>query len=167
MLDEAFSLRCTLSDMEQSSLYYISGYVAKKEHLTIHYSVDVDQGVEYPCSEFTTLLSRGNLTHPPPELFELSCILYCYYKNVEKTCVKHLLHAFGEIYECSQVSYPQANSILRRFVNCFAKAFSKQETAKLAEEKQKNNIKRTRLSFQWLRIVVNMFSTFCLPVMFM
>ena len=31
MLDEAFALRSTLSETEESALYYISGYVAKKE----------------------------------------------------------------------------------------------------------------------------------------
>ena len=110
-----------MSETDESALYYISGYVAKKENITPN-SNDMDSyaGMEYPCSEFTTLLSRGNFTHPPPELFELSCVFYCYYQNVDKSCIKNLLHAFNEIYESSQVDYPQVNKILRRFVNSFS-----------------------------------------------
>ena len=104
--------------------------------------MDSYAGMEYPCSEFTTLLSRGNLTHPPPELFELSCVLYCYYQNVDKSCIKHLLHAFNEIYESSQVDYPQGNKILRRFVNSFLKAFSKQESDKVKEEKKEDKCQK-------------------------
>ena len=66
MLDKAFALRSTLSETEESALYYISGYIEKKENITTN-SIEMESyvGIEYPCSEFTTLLSRGNLTHPP------------------------------------------------------------------------------------------------------
>ena len=148
MLDEAFALKSTLLETDESALYYISGYVAKKENITPN-SNDMDSyaGMEYPCSEFTTLLSRGNLTHPLPELFELSCVLYCYYQNVDKSCIKHLLHAFNEIYESLQVDYPQVYKILRRFVNSFSKA-SKQESDKVKDEKKKTNVKRKRLNYE-------------------
>ena len=105
-------------------------------------------GIEYPCYEFTTLLSRGNLTYPPQELFELSCVFYCYYQNVDKSCVTHLLHAFNEIYESSQVEYPQGNKILRRFVNCFSTALSKQESDKIKEDEKKENIKGKHLRYE-------------------
>ena len=148
MLDESFVLRSTLSETEESALYYISGYVARKENITTSSSLDMENyaGIEYPSSEFTTLLSRGKLVHPPPELFELCCVLYCYYQNVDKSCIKHLLHAFSEIYESSQVDYAEGDNILRRFVNTFSNAFSKHESDKIKEDKKKKNMKRKRLS---------------------
>ena len=50
MLDEAFALRSTLSETDESALYYISGYVAKKENITPN-SNDMGSyaGMEYPC----------------------------------------------------------------------------------------------------------------------
>ena len=104
-------------------------------------------GIEYPCSEFTTLLSRGNL-YTPQELFELSCVFYCYYQNVDKSCATHLLHAFNEIYESSQVDYPQGNKILRCLVNCFSKAHSKQESDKIKEDEKKENINGKHLRYE-------------------
>ena len=76
MLDEAFALRSTLSETDESALYYISGCVAKEENITPN-SNDMDSyaGMEYPCSEFTTLLSRGNLTHPHHQNY-LNCLVF-------------------------------------------------------------------------------------------
>ena len=38
-------------------------------------------------SEFLLILSREKLSYPRAELFEICCILLCYYKNVEKNCI--------------------------------------------------------------------------------
>ena len=93
MLDKAFKLRSTLSEAEEIALYFTSGYVAFKENIC---SDDTESSSyvanDHPFSEFTTLLSRGR--YPPPELFELCCVLFCYYKNIQKSCINHLLHAF-------------------------------------------------------------------------
>ena len=40
MLDDTFSLRSTLSDIEESSLFYISVYVVFKEGLALKDAVD-------------------------------------------------------------------------------------------------------------------------------
>ena len=60
MLDEVFKQRSTLSETEESALYFISGYVAFKENI-ISDNAESSSYVanEHPCSEFTTLLSRG------------------------------------------------------------------------------------------------------------
>ena len=91
------------------------------------------------------LLSRGKLSYPPAELFELCCILFCYYKNVEKTCINHLLTGFNEIYESRQLEYASYKSILRQLSNCFSKAFSNDKSNKLTEKK-KNDVNRRRVS---------------------
>ena len=87
MLDECFELVDMLTEKEKSSIYYVAGYVAKKDNLAV--SNDDGHSNGHPFSEFTSLLSRGKLSHPPVELFDLTCTLFSYYKHVEKTCIKH------------------------------------------------------------------------------
>ena len=96
-LDKAFTLRSTLSDTGKSSLFYISAYVAFKGGLALKDAVD-DSNF-FKNSEFLLLLLREKLLYPPVELFELCCILFCYYKNVKKTCMNQLLIGFNEICE--------------------------------------------------------------------
>ena len=86
MLDKVFSLRSTLSDTEESSLFYISRYVSFKEGLALKGAVDNLNFFEN--SEFLLLLSRGKLSYPPAEFFHLCCILFCYYKNVNESIIK-------------------------------------------------------------------------------
>ena len=61
MLNEAFSLRITLSDIEGSSIFYISGYVAFKEGLALK-----DDSNIFKISEFLFLLSRAKLAATSP-----------------------------------------------------------------------------------------------------
>ena len=97
-------------------------------------------------SELLLLLSREKLLHPPAELF-------CYYKNVKKTCINHLLIYFYwdliEIYESFLLEYKSCKSILWRFSNCSSKVFSNGESNKLTEMK-KNDVKRRCVSYSWL-----------------
>ena len=81
MLAEGFDLVSTLTEVEKSSLYYIVGYVAAKENL----SVSNENDNQHPNSEFSTLLSRGKLSHPPLKLFDLTCVLYTYHQEVHPT----------------------------------------------------------------------------------
>ena len=60
LIDTCFEEASNLTINEKSTLYYISGYVARKENLsTCHTSPNL------PESEFTDLVSRGKLVHPP------------------------------------------------------------------------------------------------------
>ena len=63
-----------MSETEKSNLCYVSGYVAAKEHLSI--VIDDINEKQHPYSEFTTLLSRGKLSYPPSDLFDLSCVSF-------------------------------------------------------------------------------------------
>ena len=89
-------------------------------------------------SEFADLLSRVKFSHSSLEIIELSCAVY--YKSVDKSCVNHLLQAFHEIYESSQLQDLDQKKILKRFVNCFSKTcvFPESEELKM---KQKNSIR--------------------------
>ena len=69
MLDEAFSLRSTLPDIEERSLCYMSRHNAFREGLAPKDAVD-DLNI-FENLEFLLLLSRGKLSYPPAELFKL------------------------------------------------------------------------------------------------
>ena len=142
MIDACFQDATDLTVIERSSLYYISGYITCKE------KIDVDTAnVEYAESEFTTMVSRGKLCHPSEELFDLSLYLYTYYKSLEdKSCSTRLLRAFERILEFTSYSIPAHNSVLRRFANCFGKAFSKKASQQLRIDNESKCIKKLRMS---------------------
>ena len=79
IVDSSFEISSQLSNIEKSSLYYISGYVAFKEG----YSVDIPE-IQGDDTEFLENVSRGKLSHPPSELYDLSQYLYSFFKTHEK-----------------------------------------------------------------------------------
>ena len=75
---------------------------------------------DLPESEFTTMLSRGLLTHPPQVLYDLALYFYSFFKlRLNKCCTKIFLQAFQLIYLSSGVELENIDSVIRRFVNCF------------------------------------------------
>lgn len=66
-LDSCIVDEPNISDDENSVLYFICGYVARKENFP-QKTIDV----QLPESEFTTMVSRGGLQHPPHWLFKFS-----------------------------------------------------------------------------------------------
>ena len=143
-LDNCFEGASDLSEIERSSLYYIYCYVCHKEDLETAPAPSFD----LPESEFTTNVSRGNLRHPPMDLYNRH-YLYSYYNSIEdKSCPKKVMIAFNIIYESSHFDFPNIQSILQRYLNTFTKGFVKRETDKIKMEKNNKNasIKRRRLT---------------------
>ena len=68
LLHSCFNYASDLSEDEKASLYYISGYVAFKESLTVPDDVVIS---DHDAGEFTEMISRGKLTHPPSTLYDL------------------------------------------------------------------------------------------------
>ena len=103
-------------------------------------------------SEFTQLVSRGQLSHPSADLFDLSQYLFSYYKSAHvKSCANRLIVAFQEISEVF-ASYEYEKSVFRRFANCFSKGYAVQSTEGIKRQKkdQKNTdpvVKKGRLRF--------------------
>ena len=142
LLDSCFSEAFTLNLTEKSSLYIISGYVARNDEIPSQ-----NDSVHLTESEFTSLLSRGKLTHPPDQLYDLSLYLYSFFKlKKDKCCTKIFLNCSRKIYHFPNYDFPNIDSILRRFTNCFFKAMPKQESDNIRIEQDKRNIKRTRMS---------------------
>ena len=100
-----------------------------------------------PDSEFTKLVSRNKLSHPPSELYDLSLYVYCFFKaRSNKCCTKIFLEAYEFIYESTGYSLLNINSILRRFNNCFFKAYASSETSKITVVKDKKQRIKRKLS---------------------
>ena len=138
LLDSCFNYASDLSEDEKASLYYISGYVAFKESLTIPDDVVIS---DHDADEFTEMISRGKLTHPPSTLYDLSH-LYSFFKHRKmKCCSKIFRDAYKYKYECSHYDFPNINSILSRFNNCISKGFAKNETDKIKSGKKKTETK--------------------------
>ena len=142
IVDSSFEISSQLSNIEKSSLYYISGYVAFKEG----YSVDIPE-IQGDDTEFLENVSRGKLSHPPSELYDLSQYLYSFFKTHEKKCCSKLfLDAYQMIYERTDVEFENISSILRRFNNCFFKAFAKDINDQQKRFKDSKKVKERRLS---------------------
>ena len=60
---------------------------------------------------------------------------------MDKSCVNHLLQAFHEIYESSQLQDLDQKKILKRFVNSFSKTFAFPEPEELKMKQKKNSIR--------------------------
>ena len=67
LVDKSFTEASNLSIDERSTLYYVSGYVARKENF-----ISVENSIKLPESEFTDLVSRGKITHPPAALYDFA-----------------------------------------------------------------------------------------------
>ena len=130
-----------LSESERSSLYFICGYVTFKENLEGQKSEHSDE------SEFTELVSRGKLKHPPIDLYDLSQYLYSFFTiRKPKCCSKIIFQSFQYIYESSGYEFPNVVSILKRFINCFFKGYAKDETDRIRADKCKNDRKKRKLN---------------------
>ena len=132
-LDTCTELMGGLTESEKSTLYYISGYVTHKEGLLPSETVQPELVKE---SEFTQLVSRGQLSHPSGDLFSLSQHLFAYYKNVpSKSCINQLIVAFQEISDV-MLDFEYDKSVFRRFANSFSKGYAVQSTDKLKRQKK-------------------------------
>ena len=151
-LDSCFESSSSIPDSEKSSLFHISGYIAFKEQ-SPSTTLDNELIEIRQSSEFTKLVSRGKLSYPSEDLFDLSLYLYAYYKAIpDKKCVNKLLTAFEKIYEYTGYYIENHQSVLRRFANCFGKAMVNKLTDEVKRKpkgiKNTKDIKRSRMSGQ-------------------
>ena len=143
-LPNCYAEPSNLPALEKTSVYYVCGYVAHKEKL---FTDSLVSHHDLPESKFTTMLSRGLLTHPPQILYDLALYFYSFFKlRSKKCCTKIFLQAFKEIYLSSGVELENIDSIIRRFVNCFFKGFTKRMCDN--EKGKQPKVKRLRMSSQ-------------------
>ena len=82
IIDSSFELSTKLTEMEKSTLYYISGYVSFKEGCSVS-----APDVPADNSEFLNYVSRGSLGHPPPDLYDFSQYIYAFSKLKRRNVV--------------------------------------------------------------------------------
>ena len=107
-IDNIPSLVGHLSIEVKSSLYYIGGYIAYSEGI----ENDAPPDIQIPESEFTSLVSRGRLTHPPEWVFSHHSLMCS--SNRRSKCAlidlsPHLLQLLRRIlwtYPYSQPQFP-------------------------------------------------------------
>ena len=127
LVEAAFTVANNLSSNERSILYFISGYVARKENLKSDPNV-----IKLTESEFTELVSRGKLMHPPPLLYHLPQYLFSFFKlSPGKCCSKYFKKGFHLIYTTTEYSFENIHGIMQRYINCFFKAYANKEMDKI------------------------------------
>ena len=113
-----------LSDTEESTLYYICGYICAKHGM----------GLNAPEK------------HPTAAFYELEMSFFVFYRNVEdNSCSNRLLQGFKYIYESSACTLEEVDKIPRRFINIFAKGFSNQKTEEIRVDKKNRKKKKRQL----------------------
>ena len=148
LIENCFSLASDIEEDERSTLYYTVGYVAFKENLGIDLSKYDPYLSPLPTEgEFLLLVSRGKLSHPPSDLFDLCLYYYSFYvSRKQKSCQKNFLKAFEEIYMSTDYEFDNIEKINRRFANCFFKAFVKKEGSAIKRDKQKKDKMKRKLN---------------------
>jgi len=144
LIETSFSQASNIAEDERSALYYIAGYVAFKENIGVDLS---ENATPLPTEgEYLELVSRGKLSHPPSDLFDLSMYYYSFFKSrKQKCCQKIFLEAYEEIYISTDYYFEKIESINRRFSNCFFKAFVKKECSEIKNDSQKKNTMKRKL----------------------
>ena len=139
-LDNAFEHSSNLNEEERASIYFICGYIAFKEGL----GVSCDENIQ--SSEFTNLVSRGNLSHPPAALYDYALYCYSFFKDRKvKCCTKVFIQGFEIIYNSTGYEWENISGINRRLTNCFFKAHAKCESEKIQMLKAEKNRKKRKL----------------------
>ncbi|MEL7309146.1 MAG: hypothetical protein AAGK05_15640 [Pseudomonadota bacterium] len=123
MLDDLPSLMGTVSDSEMQSLFYVSGYVAYKEH------IQSDTEVQSEFSDLLANTSRGKLTFPPENLFHFCVTCYTFFKNNKNSfsCTTRLCKLFKLVCEAFNLEVPFVERVSRRFCNVFFKGLTNME----------------------------------------
>ena len=60
---------------------------------------------------------------------------FLFSKNARENVAQNFLKAFNMIYAMTEYNFPNIESIIRRYINCFFKAYVNKENEKIAVEK--------------------------------
>ena len=115
----------TLSTEERSLLFYIAGYIAKKEGLRCEQNLDdfIDPGDQ----DFLVILNRGLLTLPPKDLFYLCQASFIFFKTSGRhLCHRRLVHCLSTLYD-HFFNFKNSHDICKRLSNIFLSGFIRRE----------------------------------------
>lgn len=102
-----------------------------------------------PISEFTEMVSRGKLKHPPDWLFHFSTLCYCCFNSLHSpSCASRVQILFNSVAEFYFPSEVVTNNVTRRLTNCFFKGFvsraSKLATDTAAKDMSQRKVMKLR-----------------------
>jgi hypothetical protein len=107
-----------ISAKAQSVIYFICGYVAKKERIRCK------QQPHQLYGEFSSLVSRGKLSYPPNWLFRFACLCFCVFDNLplQPSCCNRLIKMFTLVFDSYFARFAcNFSSVSRRLAQCFLK----------------------------------------------
>lgn len=143
-LDTLFNDLHRLTECERQTIFYIAGYIHKKEHMTETNCVTDVNGSD--DSEFLSLVSRGRLTFPSEELFNFSLLSYVFFKKFENRCKQRIVRIFSVLYECYFFEFLPKDKVISRLGNIFMKGLVRKWNDSLPAAS--NERKRIKLSNQ-------------------
>ena len=85
IIDDIQQRALDISVEERNTLFYIAGFLCKKEDITQTEQI-VDSTDYEEDSEFLQLLSRGALTYPSQEIFQFCLLSYSFFSQSNKLC---------------------------------------------------------------------------------
>ena len=150
VIDNIHDHALAISPEERSSLFYIAGFIRKKEGIS---TLDTELS-DYIAdsnsddSEFLRLVSRGKLTYPETDLFEHCVLCYAFFTaSTRRTCRNLLIFIFETIHAAyGEGDYTRA--INMRLVNTFFSGLIKRVNDDHACSKAVDQRKRQKLSDQ-------------------
>lgn len=110
-----------LTIQERNALFYVAGYITKKEHLITCEPTGIEMSSD---SEFLSLVSRGKLTYPSSQLFNYTLCCYAFFSaSVSDKCLKRLTNVFSFLHDVFLFDLDRKDAINVRLVNTFCKGF--------------------------------------------
>ena len=133
----------TISQEEQSTIFFICGFITKKENLSEGNLSEFRTSSE--CSEFTDLVSRGKLCYPTEDLFNFATECYVYFTKVNsKNCRKRLVKIFKIIADTSYSLGEKIDKICTRLVNTYLKGYTLNKNDEIAVKSFTKSVENKR-----------------------
>jgi hypothetical protein len=133
VLDQVLLEASVVSEEESASLFYIAGYVTKKCGLPSDESIDPSIIAQ---SEFQSLLDRGRLSVPAPNLLHFTHCAYFVFQrcstlsNFHK-CAFRMKRMFVLLYHSLPFTFSDIDGVCRRLSNTFFKGFGRRENQQI------------------------------------
>ena len=144
LLDDLPDKTCELTVDDKMSLFYIGGYVARKqtdqteEHCLSGQPEDLSPDIQ----AFTASLNRGGLISPSTNFFILLLHIFLFFKNTtEVSCRKRFVTIFSDFPSLFHLNMTISKAALRRIVNILMKRF-----ASLSKDNHNTEQKRRKMA---------------------
>ena len=141
VIDEAQNKVSRLCQNVRSTLFYVAGYIAKKESLQNDSSQDIHENIDPDDIVFLNGLNRGLLTIPPKELFHFCLLSYSFFLTSRKhLCLKRLVYCLTILHD-SHFGLENKERIVQRLATTILSGFVRKENDQKHEAHIRKQIK--------------------------